>query len=60
MGSEFRFIDYVKNYDIDNAARFDLIKKVLELCESNGIVLENTQPGAVIGMPWAILYKKAN
>lgn len=58
--SEFRFIDFFKDYDIDNQAKFDLLDRVLDLCESNGIIIENTQEGMILGMPWVYVYKKMN
>ena len=58
--SEFRFGTYFKEYGFKTNENFELFKEVRLLCESQGIVLENTQAEMMLGMPWAFKYKKKN
>ena len=60
IGSEFVMGEYFTNYKFERGDKFKLQKEILSLCESNNIQIENTQAGAILGMPWAYRYKKNN
>ena len=60
IGSEFVIGEFFTNYKFEREDKFKLLKEVLSLCESNNIQIENTQAGAIIGMPWVSRYKKNN
>ena len=58
VDSTFRFADYFNEYDFEQKEEFELMREILRLCESKNIKVNNTQEGAVIGMPWAATYIK--
>ena len=58
--AEFTFGSFFKDYLFQNSDQFSLMKEVKRLCEEKGIELENTQPDAIMGMPWVYKYKKKN
>ena len=60
QGSEFRFDEYITDYGFTFDENFELLKAVLELCESNNVLIENTQKDQILGMPWVYTYRKNN
>ena len=59
-GSEFIIGEYFTDYEFEMDENFELLEKVLALCESNNIQIENTQDEMDLGMPWVFKYKKNN
>jgi len=37
---------------------FEITKQFLEKCQQGNIIIENTQAGEILGMPWAYTYIK--
>lgn len=60
INSEFTFSSYFSVYYLRDMEKFGLFKEVLELCESRGIQIDNTQKGMCLGLPWVYKFKKLN
>ena len=58
--TEFVIGDYFKDYNLESKEKFEVIKEVLSVCESKNIIIENTQEGMTLGMPWVYTFKRKN
>lgn len=56
--SEFKMLDYLKDYELETKEMFEVNKKVLDLCHDNNVKVDNLMSGAILGMPWIYPLKK--
>lgn len=57
--SEFKMLDYLKDYELETKEMFEVNKKVLDLCHDNNVKIDNLMSGAILGMPWVYPLKKS-
>ena len=60
IGAEFVFGKFFNDYELDMDSKFKVQEEVLNLCEKNNVNITNTNPDAVMGMPWVFTFKKNN
>lgn len=58
VGTEFIIGNLFREYELDIDSKFKVQEVVLNLCKEKQINIINTQPDAVLGMPWVFKYKK--
>lgn len=58
VGTEFIIGNLFRKYELDIDSKFKVQEVVLNLCKEKQINIINTQPDAVLGMPWVFKYKK--